>query len=44
MKKNIKNLVLNSNLHVFDDSDTIYKKLAFNKSKYPYFNDKLFEI
>ena len=37
-KKNIKNLVLNSNLHVFDDGKTIWKKLAFNKSKYPYFD------
>jgi len=36
-KKNIKNLVLNSNLHVFDDGERIWKKLSFNKSKFPYF-------
>ncbi len=38
LKKNIKKLVLNSNLHVFDSGDTIWKKLASNKHKFPYFN------
>lgn len=39
LKRNIKNLVLSSNLHVFDEGDAIWKKLRANKNKFPYFND-----
>jgi hypothetical protein len=38
LKINIEKLVLNSNLHVFDDGDVIWKKLAENKHKFAYFN------
>ena len=38
LKENIENLVLSSNLHVFDEGDTIWKKLSSNKDKFPYFN------
>ena len=39
LKINIKKLVLNSNLHCFDDGDNIWKKLSENKHKYEYFNE-----
>jgi hypothetical protein len=37
-EQNIKNLVLNSDLHVFDNGDTIWKKLSLNKHKFSYFD------
>jgi hypothetical protein len=39
LKLNIEKLVLNSNLHCFDDGDTIWDKLTKNKYKYIYFNN-----
>jgi len=38
LKQNIENLVLISNLHIFDDGDTIWKKLSLNKHKISYFD------
>ena len=38
LKENIENLVLSSKLHVFDEGETIWKKLSSNKDKIPYFN------
>ena len=38
LKKNIKLLVINSNLHVFDDGDMIWQKLSKNKHKFNYFD------
>ncbi len=38
LQRNVKALVLNSNLHVFDDADTIWKKLKDNKHKFHYFD------
>lgn len=37
LMENIKLLVLNSNLHVFDSGDVIWSKLRNNKRYYPYF-------
>ena len=42
LEDNVENLVLNSNLHVFDDGDTIWKKLSSNKDNFPYFNSIYF--
>jgi len=39
LNKNIKLLVLNSNLHVFDSGDDIWDKLRSNKVRYPYFDE-----
>ena len=38
LKDNIEILVLGSNLHPFDNGDSIWKKLAFNKKKFKYWN------
>lgn len=44
LKKNVIDLVLNSNLHVFDDGDAIWKKLVNNKHKISYFDEIDFEV
>jgi len=38
LKLNIENLVLISNLHIFDGGDNIWKKLSLNKHKISYFD------
>ncbi len=43
LQQNVKALVLDSNLHVFDDAATIWKKLKDNKHKFSYFDKIKFD-